>query len=67
VVVFPIAFYPAPLHVNLFVICCQKGTNAHSKQKIIFREASQEEGPGETEPTPLCTEDDQNKDQEIPG
>ncbi len=42
-------------------------TKAHSKQKIMFREAVQEEGPGETEPKFLTTEDDQNIDQEIPG
>ncbi len=33
----------------------------------MFREATQEEGLGETEPQLLTTEDDQNKDQEIPG
>jgi hypothetical protein len=48
-------------------IKCQKGIYAPSKQKIMFREAVQEEGPGETEPKLLTTEDDQNIDQEIPG
>jgi hypothetical protein len=33
----------------------------------MFREAAQEERPGETEPKLLSTEDDQNIDQEISG
>jgi hypothetical protein len=37
------------------------------KHKILFREAVQEEGPGETEPKLLTNEDNQNIDQEIPG
>jgi hypothetical protein len=33
----------------------------------MFRDAIQEEGPGDTEPKLLSTEDDQIIDQEIPG
>ncbi len=33
----------------------------------MFREDAQEQGPGETEPKLLTTEDEQNIDQEIPG
>jgi hypothetical protein len=62
-----IAFISAPLLVHLLDIKCQKEIYALSKQKIMFREAVQEEGPGEAEPQLLTTEDDQNKDQEIPG